>query len=44
MNKHEFQDDLEIIEDEEEMEFFDDSVYYHHPDYPEFDGWRELML
>lgn len=42
MNEREFQDDLEIIE-EEEIDLFDDSPYYHHPDYPEFDGWRDLL-
>lgn len=46
MSKRDFQDDLEIIEEEEEVGiyFFDDSPYYHDPAYPEFDGWRDLVL
>ena len=42
MNEREFQDDLEII-DEEEIDFYDDSPYYHDPAYPEFNGWRDLV-
>ena len=45
MKDHEMQDDVEIVENEEAVDFFrdDDSPYYHHPDYPEFDGWRDLV-
>lgn len=44
MNENEFQDDLEIIDEEEAVDFFfDDSPYYHHPDYPEFNGWRDML-
>ena len=48
MKEHQFQEDLEIIEAEEEVDFFDESTYrspYYHDDaYPEFYGWRDLVL
>ena len=43
MDEKEWQDDLEIIE-EDVVDLLDDSPYYHHPDYPEFNGWREMLL
>ena len=42
MPERDFQD-VEIIDEDERVDFFDDSPYYHHPDYPEFDGWRDLL-
>lgn len=44
MNEHEFQDDLVIIDEEDVIDFFDDSPYYHDPAYPEFSGWRDMLL
>jgi hypothetical protein len=43
MNEREFQDDLEFINEEEKIDFFDDSPYYHDPAYSEFNGWRDLV-
>lgn len=44
MKRYDMQDDLEIIGIDEEIDLLhDDSPYYHHPDYPEFDGWRDLV-
>lgn len=47
MKDHELQDDLEIIEAEEAVDFFDESPYrspyYHDEAYPEFNGWRDLV-
>lgn len=35
-------DDLLIVEENEErVDVLDNGPYYHHPDYPEFDGWRD---
>ena len=44
MRESELQDDLEIIDEEEAVDFFDDSPYYHHPAYPEFNGWRDMLI
>lgn len=44
MNENELQDDLEIIDEEDTVDFYNDSPYYHHPDYPEFSGWRDMLL
>lgn len=44
MKKNEWQDDLEIIEEDDVVDLLDDSPYYHHPDYPEFNGWRDMLL
>ena len=44
MRNNTFQDDLEIIEEEELIDLLDDSPYYHAPEYPEFNGWRELVV
>lgn len=44
MKRHDMQDDLEIIDVDEEIDLLHDaSPYYHNPDYPEFDGWRDLV-
>lgn len=43
MKEHQFQEDLEIIEAEEPVDFFDDSPYYYDEAYPEFNGWRDLV-
>ena len=48
MNDHELQDDLEIIEHEKSVDFFEDDEYepvvWENPDYAEFAGWRDLVL
>ena len=43
MYENEMQDDFEIIDEEELIDFFDDSPYYHDEAYPEFNGWRDLV-